>query len=395
MVVTHVNHASILIEDNDNFILTDPWCLSPAFGGWVQNPPPKTEQIQKILSIPPEKLKVIVSHGHDDHLDEFFIARHLTRAQLFVPQFTPNGLQKRIKSLTGVYPGELTEDATVAGTFRLSALINNEFTDYDSIIVIEGAGGCVVHANDNWHIYPDPLISKLRSKMSRLPPSKIYFLVQFGIADCFPLNYPRLSSDEVTQLIQGRFQAYANATTSNIRRLGLERGYYYANQSIYKYPEKYSNLSLYELAQAYVCAHELPFRQLTPGMTVGDSLRNEEQRPFAQAPKYDIFEHCLSYLEEFLQKRIGADYHLKLLLPKDQYIAGPNAVSLQSDRSTWQRIFIGELTLEAIIIGGMGLIHKPNERNISDLHHKLSKIAYQIQDGIRQNGIRFFLWNIA
>ena len=49
MKIEHINHASVLIEGNsENFVLTDPWYISPAFGGWVQRPQPYLNSIRKI-----------------------------------------------------------------------------------------------------------------------------------------------------------------------------------------------------------------------------------------------------------------------------------------------------------------------------------------------------------
>ena len=74
MDIEFVNHASLLLKEKESYFLTDPWYVSPAFGGWIQNPSPKTEVIEKLLSIPASKLNVIISHGHDDHLDDFLFA---------------------------------------------------------------------------------------------------------------------------------------------------------------------------------------------------------------------------------------------------------------------------------------------------------------------------------
>ena len=38
MEITHVNHASLLLENNGHSIFTDPWVNSIAFGGWAQLP---------------------------------------------------------------------------------------------------------------------------------------------------------------------------------------------------------------------------------------------------------------------------------------------------------------------------------------------------------------------
>tara|TARA_B100000787_G_scaffold167341_1_gene153930 strand:- start:10815 stop:10997 length:183 start_codon:yes stop_codon:yes gene_type:complete len=52
--------------------LTDPWFISPAFGGWYQYPSPNYEDIEKIINLK-KNLFTVISHGHDDHLDDFII----------------------------------------------------------------------------------------------------------------------------------------------------------------------------------------------------------------------------------------------------------------------------------------------------------------------------------
>ena len=106
MKIEHINHASLLIENDGKYILTDPWVISPAFGGWTQNPYPLTELIKKIISIPSEDLLVAVSHGHDDHLDEFFISSHLQKSNFIVPKYKSPGTRNRLRKLIS---GDLIE----------------------------------------------------------------------------------------------------------------------------------------------------------------------------------------------------------------------------------------------------------------------------------------------
>jgi len=56
MKVHPINHACLLIEYNGKYILTDPWPLTPAFGGWYQKPSPSNADIQKIINIDPDDL---------------------------------------------------------------------------------------------------------------------------------------------------------------------------------------------------------------------------------------------------------------------------------------------------------------------------------------------------
>ena len=55
----------------------------------------------------------------------------------------------------------------------------------------------------------------------------------------------------------------------------------------------------------------------------------------------------------------------------------------------WNRILTGDLTLESIIIGDIGMIEKPNI-NIRNHHMFVSKRAYVAQNMIRSKGLSFF-----
>jgi hypothetical protein len=72
----------------------------------------------------------------------------------------------------------------------------------------------------------------------------------------------------------------------------------------------------------------------------------------------------------------------------NEYESG--TVGYEASRQVWSRILNAELTLEAIIIGGMGLIHRPNQ-NISNIHSKVSKLAYLIQSKLISSGLNFLM----
>ena len=48
--IKFINHASLFISDEKNKFLTDPWYISPAFGGWVQNPFPIYNDVEEIIN---------------------------------------------------------------------------------------------------------------------------------------------------------------------------------------------------------------------------------------------------------------------------------------------------------------------------------------------------------
>ena len=75
MIVKAVNHASVLIQEDDNFILTDPWYEQPAFGSWLPVPPTSIHPVYLLaLAKDNPKFKILISHGHDDHLDDEWLS---------------------------------------------------------------------------------------------------------------------------------------------------------------------------------------------------------------------------------------------------------------------------------------------------------------------------------
>ena len=67
--INFINHASLFIETEFYNILTDPWFISNAFGKWYHYPSPNYDDINKIIKAA-NKTYTLISHGHDDHLDE-------------------------------------------------------------------------------------------------------------------------------------------------------------------------------------------------------------------------------------------------------------------------------------------------------------------------------------
>ena len=75
MKLTHVNHSSFIYETNEELLLTDPWIFSNAFQGWSQYPYPHTNTVKKVFSESSKLSIVLISHAHDDHLDDIFLSK--------------------------------------------------------------------------------------------------------------------------------------------------------------------------------------------------------------------------------------------------------------------------------------------------------------------------------
>ena len=143
--------------------------------------------------------------------------------------------KKRIKKNTGKFPLEISNEPLIIDGFTICNFINPDFTLYDAIQIIKFDDVAIIHANDNWHKYPDNLISEMNEFLDGIEHDKIYYFVQYGIADSFPMNYPQYSQEEIEALILDRFTSYKEQTEQNLKNLNCENGFYYANQSTYPY----------------------------------------------------------------------------------------------------------------------------------------------------------------
>lgn len=384
MKIEHINHSSVLLEgDNGEFVLTDPWFISPAFGGWTQNPSPPLDLIKKILSIPKSKLTVVISHGHDDHLDEFVISHHFKECNIVIPKFSTPGLEKRIQNLIGKAPITITEEEIVIGGHTFSALINEDFTHYDAIILISDGNKLCIHANDNWATYPPELVEKLKRRTVNFIPENTFFLSQFGIADCFPINYPNFSDGDCDKMIDSRIDLYELAFNANILSLGITHAYSYANQSTYEFPGfRHSEKISYKKYSKHIADHNLPITQLEPGMIINDTA-------LLPLDKLTLFNHMLAIYQAKARSYLK-DYDSLEFKVYSEDLKNSSKVIYSTSINTWQRILIGDLTIESISIGGMGMIFKENSNNIRDIHLKLSKFAYIAQSQIKKLGLEFY-----
>jgi hypothetical protein len=383
-----LNHASIKSSYNGHTIITDPWYVSNAFGGWYQNPSPKAKDIHELMDQKKE-IGIVISHGHDDHCDDWFIKNHLMNKDFFCTKFKTPGLERRLDTDLNVKTTPIA-DGVKYGDFFIRQFINPDFTHYDAVITIETPEFLIIHANDNWHEWPEKMLEDIKLISRDYNKNQIFLLIQFGIADCFPINYPNFTDTDVDNLIKERFNNYMKQTLSNAKKLNLQNIYYYANQSRYNYNNNLG-ASLYDKAQRFLESNcKLNFEQLVPGVEIG---LNHEIISKNNDNSISIFDFQLKSLEQHLNqklsKSINNDNILDIRLLEIGQEIEKNAICFVADKSIWNRIMVGELNLESIIIGGCGMIYKPSQ-NISEYHHILSKQAYVIQAMIKKQGLNFY-----
>ena len=146
---------------------------------------------------------------------------------------------------------------------------------------------------------------------------------------------------------------------------------------------------MYQMAQEFLSQKHEGYTQLLPGMAVskGHGINIQSHG------KTSLFEYCMRGFENFINEGFksksdpSAYIKVNFLSPSDP--RPETDINYIATQDVWNQILVGEFTLESIIIGGAGMIEKPNV-NIRDHHMFVSKRAYIAQKMIRSKGLSFF-----
>ena len=107
--INFINHASLFIETEFYNILTDPWFISNAFGTWYHYPSPNYADIRKIIKAS-NTTYTLISHGHDDHLDDYFVQNYLNESQILISKFKSPGFFNRVKKISKKIPIQIEQN---------------------------------------------------------------------------------------------------------------------------------------------------------------------------------------------------------------------------------------------------------------------------------------------
>ena len=375
--IKFINHASLFISDEKNKFLTDPWYISPAFGGWVQNPFPIYNDVEEIIKNK-NKLNTIISHGHDDHLDDFFIKNYLNNSQIIISKFKSRGLYKRIKNISINKPIEVSqgiENGYNTNHIKIYSFINESAGNInDSIILITNKNEVIVHANDNYQVQSREVVEqiKLISKDKFL-----YYFVQAGIANSFPMTSPNYSHHEKMKIINDQNKIFIECYEKNIDSIKPNLAFTYANQSKLNYN---TEIVSYENVIEQIDKHSF-IKQLYPGDKIHNRtlIRNKTD-------KINILDEFLKRAEnecnKFVKSKIETSFKISFLVEKSDQILKPksNNIFVVADALTWLNILSAKLNLEAIIIGGAGKVIKLHEESMREVAQCISQFAYIYQN---------------
>jgi len=412
MEISHINHASLLLENNGHIIFTDPWVNSLAFGGWSQLPKADTGLIKKATSCPNEKCLILISHGHDDHFDDEFIKENFPNSSVVIAKFKSPGVRFRAKAVTSAEVIEVDETGINWNGFKIKAYINSEFTGDDAIFTVADGVNFLVHANDNWHLQPEDIIADIARDAEKYESSQIAWCSQVGIAGSWPIFYEQVPFDQKTEIIKNSLKKMLQSSIKNAERIGASYQYLYANQS--SFINKVDYLEFYkrdrwinEVISIHHKNCDLHIEQLFPG-----SKLYSKNIDASNNPSFDLTEDLMltsrkiySYdaeisrssknlkdfekeCNEYLTSKLGGKaLHIAFYeFESDDFLVAKmtsswsGLLNIVARPEIWQKVFFGSLNMECMTIGGLCGIYKKNyDQNLRDIHIALSNFGYKYQ----------------
>lgn len=202
MKVEYICHACLFIETEDARIVTDPWFAEPAYcEKWYVFPKPVRTDFVKDTNV------ILISHGHEDHLNEATLKFFPKSAKVFYPYSFFGGAKEYIESMG-------FSDVKEAVTFKKYKISEKTFVTFiinshDSLMVIESGGKVLVNANDALHSSPEKVIDfyieLIKEKWQKID----YLFCGFGGASYFP-NTMHLAGKDDYEISLVREQLFAH-----------------------------------------------------------------------------------------------------------------------------------------------------------------------------------------
>jgi hypothetical protein len=201
MKIEYCAHSCFMITCGETKILFDPWLTDPTYDNtWFLWPLPVRT---------PEELNpdlILISHGHEDHLNAATLKRLNKKAQVFFPFQWRKGITSYMNKLG--YDG--VNEAINFKTYHMGQIeITYMSFSLESVIVLKYGDEVLVNINDALNSNHENAADFLLKEIKRKWPKITYLLSGWSGAGYFPnqIRYKGKNDEEVARL---REQYFAN-----------------------------------------------------------------------------------------------------------------------------------------------------------------------------------------
>ena len=266
--IQYVNHASLLINDGDSLLLTDPWYDSKAFGKWLPVPPPFIHPVY-LTSLAKDNeanFNILISNADDDHCDDEFLKLFPKNINLIIPKLESKWFYERLKLLgfnNIIEIGKRNEVSNIS--FRPHT---------NGTISIETHDALIFHCNKNNLFQEESALSinnhiqdyKSRAMHLKLNP-KILLATQINTSqNDYPNTYSDYGDDDKEFLAKKTNNLFLSLVNMEIQNVLIYGGCdnYHSN---YKKIGAYKDLNFYKSITKEHILNKLNLIDVTPGDT--------------------------------------------------------------------------------------------------------------------------------
>jgi hypothetical protein len=221
-----INHSSVLIKYEDRYLLCDPWYQQPAFGSWLPAPPPFVHPVY--LAALGSKLSILISHGHDDHLDDPLLPLFDQDTPIISSDYASPSVKRRVEKLGLKNYHEANEQGVQIGPFHIRSMRNDDISQDDASYTIETPDALVVHGNDNWCQMPRPHVDMVSKLVQKAGAAQTIFMSQTNSASGYPLTYPQYNTEDQDQMLRTKVHQMIEVGLANCHAVGAKYFHSYA-----------------------------------------------------------------------------------------------------------------------------------------------------------------------
>jgi len=176
------------------------------------------------------KFSIVISHGHDDHLDDEFLSLFPKRTKIIIPQYKSRGMLKRLQRIGLLNICEASMESYRHGCFEFKSYINMSISRDDAVVSIRTPNNMIIHANDNWQKIVGKNLDSLQKDCGEFKSEEILYMSQCNLADGYPNIYTNYTSDEKTLIHNNRVNNIISTGLLNADMIGAK---YFLNYAGY------------------------------------------------------------------------------------------------------------------------------------------------------------------
>ncbi|HWY36912.1 MAG TPA: MBL fold metallo-hydrolase [Bacteroidia bacterium] len=265
--VMFLNHSSVIIRFENEYLWCDPWFEKPAFGSWLPTFPLFSHPVY-IASLE-KKLSLLISHGHDDHCDDDLLQLLDNNTPVISSDFSSPSVKNRVKKLGFNQYHAASESGVQVGPFFVKSFRNEDISEDDAAYLIKTKDAVIIHCNDNWFPMSENHIAQIKKEIADVGEKNVLFMSQTNSASGFPLNYTSFSPQEKAEILKKKVHSMIAAGLNNAAKIGAPYFHSYAGYAsvFVKGKDEYLSQSIFPTAH-YIKTEMAS--QIPPGLEVLD-----------------------------------------------------------------------------------------------------------------------------